>query len=323
MRSLSRSLANGNGRGDASAQESEAALEPDPPAAPTEEAAANELVPPPSQKATSDREKVAAPPPKEFGEREQAWAQLHADVLEHMRAHLSFVNGSCCRLLLLPARLISAQLPGRPQLSSNMFRSRALRVLTFSCNLIGATMLGCVFFEASGIATRRSSPRECEGDGESSFGEEIGRLLAIGLVARLVAGLPVSVIEGLQTRQIVHVPYEGCPEAQKQLRIWRNQDVMAWVLGASYLLFAIFFCVVFLANVAPGDTTDWAISGAISIAQGLLVLPIAQGFCLTVLLACALQVMSCRSAGRRRDHAQATMNRVCERGNMLLPVVQI
>mmetsp|Transcript_41582 Transcript_41582/g.124239 ORF Transcript_41582/g.124239 Transcript_41582/m.124239 type:complete len:128 (+) Transcript_41582:3-386(+) len=127
----------------------------------------------------------------------------------------------------------------------------------------------------------------------------------------------------MQTRQIVHIPYEGCPEGQRQLRIWHNQDLIVWVAGTSYTLVATFFCEVFLANVAPGDTVEWAIVGGISLGQELLVIPFVLGVFVPLVLACALQTMSVKLAGKRQDHAKATRDRVCERGNMMLPVVQI
>jgi hypothetical protein len=119
-----------------------------------------------------------------------------------------------------------------------------------------------------------------------------GRLIAIGLVSGLVAGIPIAVLNNLHQRELVHVPYEGSPEWHRQLRNWRRRDGIVGIAGSAYCLFAVNYICLFFANVAEADQADWMISAGIGFLEDIVILPWALAFAFTSL---ALVLLACTS----------------------------
>jgi hypothetical protein len=141
----------------------------------------------------------------------------------------------------------------------------------------------------------------------------IGRLLAIGLVSAVIAGVPVALIKSLHSRKFVYVAYEGSPDWRRQLRKWRRADTAIWVFGLGYCAFTVNFIVLFFANVAAKDQEDWMISASISLNQEFVIVPVAVGFIVSLMAMGFLAVAACRSGLRKSDFTQdGSLDRIRE-----------
>jgi hypothetical protein len=212
-------------------------------------------------------------------------------------------------------------------------------------DLLGSLMLATVFCSASGGALSKKSPKGCEtsceitpgagGEGEgtddgSDMDQEtciymyFGRLIAIGMVSGLVAGIPISVTNNLHQRELVHVPYEGSPEWHKQLRNWRLRDRIVGIIGIAYCLFAVNYICLFFANVAEADQSDWMLSAGIGFFQDFIILPWALAFAFTSIALLLLGCTSCRYGLQRAhltqhgnlDHIREVFNNSSDHGDI-------
>jgi hypothetical protein len=142
-------------------------------------------------------------------------------------------------------------------------------------------------------------------DQETCIYMYFGRLIAIGLVSGLVAGIPISVTNNLHKRELVHVPYEGSPEWHKQLRNWRLRDGIIGIVGSAYCLFAVNYICLFFANVAEADQSDWMISAGIGFFEDFVLLPWALAIAFTSL---ALVLLACTSRRYGLSRSQMTQH---------------
>lgn len=153
------------------------------------------------------------------------------------------------------------------------FRKCHLRVIFLAADLLGSLMIATAFFSGSGMMTGKRSRGECASP--RNPGEQIGRLIAIGVVAMLVAYIPVYVMYSLHSRSIKMVDGEGGPQWRRQVRLWHTQDKILLVVGSLYNGFCTFYVFVFLANVNPRELPKWAVTGGTSLVEDCLVVPVA------------------------------------------------
>jgi len=174
-------------------------------------------------------------------------------------------------------------------------------------------MLATFFCSASGGGLSKKSPSVCSTDClvQIEDGEDVdvlncyymhfGRLVAIGVVSAVVAGVPIAMLSGMHQREFVHVSYEGSPDWHRQLRRWRRADASLSVLGILYCLFAVNYVCLFFANVASKDQESWMISAGIGFLQDFVIIPVGFGLAVSLM---ALVTITCISwkYGLARSH---------------------
>mmetsp|Transcript_85647 Transcript_85647/g.199070 ORF Transcript_85647/g.199070 Transcript_85647/m.199070 type:complete len:394 (+) Transcript_85647:1-1182(+) len=196
--------------------------------------------------------------------------RLHERMVTQVERHLLKAQ-SCSSLPGTVWRLFLWQTPFGSCLVQCIFLTSTVRVIFFMVDVVGSLMMGTVFFEAQGF-TRFKSRANCGGSGHP--GEMIGRLLAIGVGSLVIASIPAIILGSLSTREMREFDYKGCPEWNRQLRIWRTQDRLIWVLSLLYISFCMFFMCVFFANVSAEDQAAWITSAATSVILNTVVIPL-------------------------------------------------
>lgn len=173
------------------------------------------------------------------------------------------------------------------------------RLLLLSAELLGSTAVATLFFHATGSMTGKRSRGECSPP--LGLFEQIGRLLAIGLVALVLASLPVCLLASLNSRGLRKCRGAGSPEWQRQIRIWRVQDAAALCLGLLYNVCCSLFVFAFLANIAEKDLPKWAFTTGTSILEDVMVIPICVGVLVPVAAMGALALGSWLNQERREE----------------------
>jgi hypothetical protein len=156
----------------------------------------------------------------------------------------------------------------------SIFISSSKRALLFISHVLGACTMCTAFLSVSQLTHGRSArpDAECEPMG---FGEIIGSMLCITLGAAIVALLPATLLQSLHRRCFTFVPYVGCPEWTSQLRAWRIQDIIFWIVGLAYVALCVLFNVVFFANVQPADLQAWLADIGLEFFEIVLFIPLA------------------------------------------------
>jgi len=251
-------------------------------------------------------------------EREEVLARLHEILSHYIDKHLA-KSGTCVRLPKVVWHIFLVQSPFGGVFLHNIFMSCTLRAFLFMLDVVGALMLGTVLFDATGIVTSRSSQARCDSKDPR---EQIGRLLGVGTSCIVLAGIPVALLHAMHNRSFKTFPYEGCQEWNSQLRTWRDQDKAIWAIGSLYLAFCVFFICVFLANVSLEDSVGWAISGAISIVEGAIVVPLCIATVVPFLTALSLSAVSCIN---KVDKAELILQRRAKlmESKLMPPIVSV
>jgi hypothetical protein len=188
--------------------------------------------------------------------------------------------------------------------SRSIIFSRAMRALLFNCEVLGTLMLATLFFSASGGALSKRAPKQCGAscaDEEHCTWVQVGRLIAIGVASAVLAGIPIAMLSSLHSRNIKHVRCEGCREWRRQLNAWRIQDALIWIIGVAYCLFAVNYVVLFFANVAAADQTDWFVSAGVGFLEDLIIAPIIMAVTVPLLAFMLLTALSCRHKVRKHE----------------------
>jgi len=251
--------------------------------------------------------------------REDNWGQLHREVEAKLdtymeaSAHWSSLPGIVWRLFL-------HQNPFGVCLVHCAFASSKLRVLLFMVDVIGAIMLATVFFSASGVPRKRSRQQDCEFDNPFEF---VGRILAIATGSVFIAGIPTIILGSFCTRGIKKFDYEGCPEWNRQLAIWRVQDKAIWIFGLLYLAFCIFFVCLFLANVDADDHADWLLGGLISVVEDILIIPLVVALVLPLIATACLHFMSRHRKVKKEELIHERHMQFKREGNMTMPIERV
>jgi len=150
----------------------------------------------------------------------------------------------------------------------SLFISCSLSALLFTCDMVTASALGALFFQASGGALAENVDPRCE---PANIHERLGQLLAVGSLSVIVGLVPSLVLSKLHQRDFVSCSPD---EFERQLRLWQTQDRMIYTVGLSLLAFCFFFDLLFIANVTPEDGMAWCIACLTSMAQTLLAVPL-------------------------------------------------
>jgi hypothetical protein len=192
-------------------------------------------------------------------------------------------------------------------LVQSILMSSKMRCFFLLLDCLGTVLLVTVFFTTSGDgAQSRRSAKECSSS--SDPWQSIGRIIAIALVSSVLAGMPLSILGSLHQREFKHFRFEGCPEWQAQLRAWRVQDRMIWVLGSAYGLFALHFIVLFFANVNADDQLEWIISNIVSLCEDFIVLPLLLSLVFPVLAFIFLALLSRCYKVKKAEMLKRTMS---------------
>ncbi|CAK0803138.1 unnamed protein product [Prorocentrum cordatum] len=217
--------------------------------------------------------------------------ELRDHVLEHQRYNFNR-HANWCHLARSLVMSLLVHGPLGSVFCRSITMSHSLRALYLCCDLLGSMMLATVFCSATGGALSKKSPKGCESDcldpdsgvdSATCAYMHFGRLIAIGMVSTLIAGVPISILNSLHQREFVRVAYEGSPDWRIQLRKWRRNDAIIWVLGPAYCLLAGNYVCLFFANVASYDQGQWMISACIVFFEDFVILPLGVGFVVALL----------------------------------------
>lgn len=247
--------------------------------------------------------------------REDAWAALHDEICERM---YSYVAGH--HWTSVPRMTWATFVRNNPLgniFTTNIFMGSEMQALFLILELVGDLLVVCLFFSASGRAKGKASQGEadaCSGDEELEEGiaYKMGRVLAVAMGSVVFAALPVNFLRSLHPRKFKKLPYEGCPEWQRQLRAWRLQDRLVWALGSLYLGCGLLYIALFLANISA--------EGLISLLQDTVVLPFIVALCMPLLAGIFLSAVG--SAGRM-DHQElvrSVQTSLHSQTNAMLPI---
>lgn len=217
----------------------------------------------------------------------EAWARLHDQAVQCIDKHWE-LHSTWCGMPRAIAMIFCMSNPVVGMFYTCYFQTRSQRVMVFICELLGALMMSCVFFEASGgAASKNQENKECESEG---MWEEMGQLIAIAVASLLIAGIPVLLISSLHSRSFVTIDYEGCNAWKKQLRSWQVQDRLFWCAGGLYSCFCGFFVAVFLANVGSEDHGSFGVALLVQLSEEEFLIPLAMALCLPVLTTLAVSL---------------------------------
>lgn len=229
--------------------------------------------------------------------REDAWSALHHEIYGAMDDHVS--KTSWCSVPIMVCRIFLANNPVGSIYTMSIFRSCKMRALFRMMELVGDLMVVCIFYSASGRVKGKPGagevePSECGSaeDFKEQITYKLGRILSIAMGSVILAGMPVNLLHSLHTRRFKKFPYEKCREWKKQLRAWRMQDRVIWVLAFMYLTFGIFFIALFLANISTDDHEDWYQAGGLSLLLDTFILPFAIAMCMPTLAATFVTAVS-------------------------------
>lgn len=239
---------------------------------------------------------------KDTNDREEVWGSLHEEVCKNLQVQIENHNN----IRTLPCAFMQLFLAHTPFGSIwvlDIFMSCKLRAFLFACELCGSFLLCALFFQASGGLRKvksdgRTTTLAPDGEVDECAAKQqavyiMGRLIAIALGSVIIAGLPVSFLNSLHTRSFKRFECEGSPQWMQQLRAWRYQDYMIWILGSLYLAFSIFFITLFLANVSEEDQRAFATGGLLTLFQDFVVLPAAIGFLAPALSTLLIEITRC------------------------------
>jgi len=232
--------------------------------------------------------------------RHRRLTELRDNVLEHQRHHVNR-QGNWCHLARSLVLSLLAHGPVGSVFCRSITISHSLRALYLCCELLGTMMLATFFCSASGGALSKKSSKGCESncldpnsgvDTDTCLFMHFGRLIAIGTVSALIAGVPIAILNSLHQREFSRVAYEGSPDWHRQLRKWRRNDALIWVFGTAYCLVAINYVCLFFAQVAAHDQEQWLVSAALALSEDLIIIPFTISFVITLM---ALVLLTCMS----------------------------
>lgn len=171
--------------------------------------------------------------------------------------------------------------------------------MLFTCELLGALMMTCVFADATGgAASKRNEDEVCEADG---IWEQLGQIIAFAVTSLVLAAIPAMLIGSLQSRSLVQLDYPGCPEWTQQLASWRAQDRLFWLTATAYGLFCAFFVALFLANVSLQDHEPLALATAIQLLEDGLILPVGMALFVPAVTGLAVGLAQYAGGGEKQE----------------------
>lgn len=257
-----------------------------------------------------------------LAEGREAWRLLHDEVQHKLLQQVERGHSTCLRSL---PSMLSAGNPLGEIFLLDVFVSCKQRALLFAVDLLGASFLSCLFYQASDSVKgkKRLSAEACGGEGEAwDFGEKLGRFVVVAVASVLFAEVPVLALESLQTKGLKWIegtPEERCRKRRRQLRAWQVQEALFWTLGTTY---CAFFVALFLANVSNSDSEDWFAAGCLALLEDLVAIPV----CMALLIALLTKLLLLAYTRLARISAQQVARMACEhlhkKTNLMLPIVQ-
>merc|ERR1712032_283573 len=190
-------------------------------------------------------------------------------VAHHVKAECTKFS-KCYRLPMLFFWMFATRCTLIAVLRSSIFIPTTMAAMLFACDMHMAAMLGAFFFQASGGALAENADPKCTPQG---IGEQIGRLIAIGLTTAVVGMVPSMVLARLHQRDFITVDSDEHPAWKHQLRLWQIQDRVIYTVGTLIIAFCTFFNIVFIANVTTEDGMAWIICVITSMAQSIFAVP--------------------------------------------------
>lgn len=220
--------------------------------------------------------------------------------------------------------MLVAQNPIGELFVMDIFKSCKQRVMIFSAQTLGALAVSCVFFEATGMAKGKVKGKGCGGDEAFNPTEKLARFALIALGCLLVAGLPVQLLTSLQTKKFVVMKSPPGSEAwRRQLKVWRFQERLVFVLGAMYISACIFYIVMFLANIGDEDHNEWSLTGLLTIAQDVLLIPFAMALLVPLMSQVVLHVHVHFSGATRESFTRHVRELLHSSSNAMLPIERL
>lgn len=265
--------------------------------------------------------------------REEIWIQLHGEICQSLQKHVVVKRHSIWYFPISFTQLFFSHTPFGNMWVLDIFMSCKMRAFLFAVELIGSLFLCSLFYQSSGGVRRAAgevaaptgppSPEEEECDAQQESAYVLGRLIAIAIGSVLFAGLPVSFLNSLHTREFKKFECAGTPQWERQLRAWHIQDILIWVLGSIYMGGAVFFIHLFLANISEKDHEAFSEGGAIMLLQDFVILPAAIAFLAPGMTWLLLAVTSALGSTDRQSLLHSVRNHLYDNSNMLLPVMQV
>lgn len=225
--------------------------------------------------------------------RDAAWLGLHEEVSQHLPTQVSRHTWRA-----VPTMVLQHFWQANPLISTlhvDIFRSCKLRVMMLIVEISSTLMVTSFFFSATspvgGRKKRKSS--DCYNtslQAQATF--KLGRALAVAFGAIVLSWIPTTLLDSLYTVGFQKVPFEGSREWRRELRTWRLQERLIFVLGGLYSLFCLSFTAVFLANVDDLVHSNFGISCLLSSLQDAVIIPLSLSVCLPM---AARLLLSCTS----------------------------
>lgn len=257
----------------------------------------------------------------------EAWLVLHHEISEGLQqqSNLFTRNKGLCRMI---CSVFMVQNPFVSSLLFSPLMSSKMRALFLAMDVLGTLALSVLFFQASGSIKGKASlvrSNQCSTGAlvQSALAFRIGRLLAIATGSVIISGIPVSLIGSLHNRDFRLLEYEGSPAWNRQLRRWEIQDRVLWTLGSLYVLFCTFYIAVFLANVSAKDHREWTLGLVLAISQLCLIVPVVVSGTIPTLAWVALNINDWTGWFDRATLIRNAHERLHERSNIMLPIVNI
>lgn len=256
----------------------------------------------------------------------EAWACLHAEIVQHVEARV--LECSWRNLLRNTWLTYRVNCPVTELYSSNIFINCKMRCLYYAMELMGALAVVSIFFAASGkLKGRPSFGGDAADCGSQELQEEwtykVGRAFAIAIGSAILAGMPVSLLRSLHTRGFRKFPQEGCAQWLRQLKTWRAQDRLIWLLGGLYLLVVTFFLLIFLANISDDDHGEWMMTGLMGLLWEIVLVPLSMAFFMPLLASTLMSVSQRSAASSREAMLREVFTRLHVTSNVMLPRVAI
>lgn len=254
----------------------------------------------------------------------EAWMHMRDEVCEAMLKHIHEEHGSW-KYITHTCRTLLFRNPIGEVFVIDVFQSCKQKVAVLASEFLGAIVFVAIFFQGNGMVRGKAAKSidQCAGD-NITIGFRIGRFLVIATASLLIAGLPVTILCSLQTRGFKTI--EGGRQGQawkKQLRSWRIQAALFWVVAVTYDTLCVVYIALFLANMAPDDHWDFSFAGITTFLEDFVVVPFFWACLMPLITKVWLCCHSQVNGVSRGDMVRRVSEMLHCQSNMMLPIEQV
>lgn len=250
----------------------------------------------------------------------EAWAALRREVCETICANTRRQGSVRPGFFATVASLFLLKNPIAELFVRDVFISCKLRVLLFACSMVATFTMCCVFFEASGLAKGKARAG-CNTDNEDGLvlGETIGRFFVVSFACLLIADLPVYVMSALLAKDFKKIA-AGPQALSKQLRIWKVQERLVWLVGLTFLILCGLYTSLFLASVGDQDHKDWSTTMGLALLQDVIIFPFGLALMVPLMAKVFLSTHVRLSGETKENYMRKVTLEFFEKSNAMLPI---